>query len=618
MNRYHSKSADLRRRARRQIDRELALIEKLELAGYFLIVWDIVEFCRRQNILVQGRGSAANSAVCYSLGITAVDPVEMELLFERFLSEERGEWPDIDLDLPSGDQRERAIQYVYATLRPARRRHDRQHHHLSRPLGRTRHRQSAGLPGTGSGAHLGAGSFLGLDRSERNRRAPIQRSRLFAGKTSADWKIPGSLHDHPGSAAPSGPAFRRHGDLRRPARFRRSAGTRHHARPRRHPVGQGRLRRHGNRQSGSAGPRHDGRARRLHPAHSHRVSRRSGPGASAARRQAGLSSAAKRRHHRNVSGGKPRADVLPAAPAARAFLRHRGAGGHHPARPHRWPDAESISAPPAGPRDGRVPASVARARASPDIGRSVVSRAVAPHGDDRGRIFRRRSRRAAPRHGIQALRSPHARHRDPAARGHDAQRHHRQAAGRHRSIHHRVRAVRFSRIARRQFRLDRLCQRVSEMPLPGRFHRRDPEQSAHGFLRAGHIGQGCAAPRPALQSDRCHALGLAVHHRGRKRRAARSPGNELRQRTARTAGPSDSRRARASAVREHPGFGGPRPRASQRRTAQAERNRRAQFHHRIAHASPRRALGLRTRHPSRLARCSPTPNPQSPIRPSRP
>jgi len=100
-------------RAREQVDRELALIEKLHLAGYFLIVWDIVRFCREKNILVQGRGSAANSAVCYSLGITAVDPVGMDLLFERFLSEERGEWPDIDLDLPSGDQRERAIQYVY-------------------------------------------------------------------------------------------------------------------------------------------------------------------------------------------------------------------------------------------------------------------------------------------------------------------------------------------------------------------------------------------------------------------------------------------------------------------------------------------------------------------------
>jgi error-prone DNA polymerase len=99
--------------AQRQVERELALIEKLKLAGYFLIVWDIVDFCRRKNILVQGRGSAANSAVCYSLGITAVDPVGMDLLFERFLSEERGEMPDIDLDLPSGDQRERAIQYVY-------------------------------------------------------------------------------------------------------------------------------------------------------------------------------------------------------------------------------------------------------------------------------------------------------------------------------------------------------------------------------------------------------------------------------------------------------------------------------------------------------------------------
>jgi error-prone DNA polymerase len=103
---YHDK-------ARRQIDYELALIEKLELAGYFLIVWDIVSYCRQHDILVQGRGSAANSAVCYSLGITAIDPIAMELLFERFLSEERGEWPDIDLDLPSGDRREQVIQHVY-------------------------------------------------------------------------------------------------------------------------------------------------------------------------------------------------------------------------------------------------------------------------------------------------------------------------------------------------------------------------------------------------------------------------------------------------------------------------------------------------------------------------
>jgi error-prone DNA polymerase len=100
-------------RARKQVDHELALIAKLGFAGYFLIVWDIVQYCKRHDILIQGRGSAANSAVCYALEITAIDPVGMELLFERFLSENRGEWPDIDLDLPSEEKREQAIQYVY-------------------------------------------------------------------------------------------------------------------------------------------------------------------------------------------------------------------------------------------------------------------------------------------------------------------------------------------------------------------------------------------------------------------------------------------------------------------------------------------------------------------------
>ncbi|MFZ4519882.1 MAG: PHP domain-containing protein, partial [Microthrixaceae bacterium] len=95
-----------------QIDRELALIEQLDFPGYFLVVWDIVEFCRRNDILCQGRGSAANSAVCYALGITKADAVRLGLLFERFLSPERDGPPDIDLDIESG-RREEAIQYVY-------------------------------------------------------------------------------------------------------------------------------------------------------------------------------------------------------------------------------------------------------------------------------------------------------------------------------------------------------------------------------------------------------------------------------------------------------------------------------------------------------------------------
>ena len=103
----------LHEQAVKQIEHELALIAKLKLSGYFLIVWDIARYCQEHGIMVQGRGSAANSAVCYALGITCIDPVGMELLFERFLSEERAEMPDIDLDLPSGDKREQVIQYVY-------------------------------------------------------------------------------------------------------------------------------------------------------------------------------------------------------------------------------------------------------------------------------------------------------------------------------------------------------------------------------------------------------------------------------------------------------------------------------------------------------------------------
>jgi error-prone DNA polymerase len=98
---------------RRQIDRELALIAKLGFSGYFLTVWDLCAYARDRGSLVQGRGSAANSAVCYALGITAVDPIASKLLFERFLSEGRTDWPDIDLDLPSGERREEVIQEVY-------------------------------------------------------------------------------------------------------------------------------------------------------------------------------------------------------------------------------------------------------------------------------------------------------------------------------------------------------------------------------------------------------------------------------------------------------------------------------------------------------------------------
>ena len=123
--RYGSRPSDsaedlsLRARAWRTIDHELSVIETLGFAGYFLVVWDIVRFCGENGILCQGRGSAANSAVCFSLGITKADAVSLGLLFERFLSPERDGPPDIDIDIESG-RREEVIQYVYA-------RHGRHH-----------------------------------------------------------------------------------------------------------------------------------------------------------------------------------------------------------------------------------------------------------------------------------------------------------------------------------------------------------------------------------------------------------------------------------------------------------------------------------------------------------
>jgi len=110
--RYGTRRAERQPGAWEQIDHELDTIEALGFPGYFLVVWDIVEFCRKENIYCQGRGSAANSAVCYALGITKADAVSLGLLFERFLSPERDGPPDIDIDIESG-RREEVIQYVY-------------------------------------------------------------------------------------------------------------------------------------------------------------------------------------------------------------------------------------------------------------------------------------------------------------------------------------------------------------------------------------------------------------------------------------------------------------------------------------------------------------------------
>ena len=111
--RYLDKAWPIRAQVRQRLEKEFRVIEMKKLAGYFLTVTDISDFCKENKILSQGRGSAANSVVCYVLGITAVDPIQHKLLFERFLSEKYEQYPDIDIDLPSGDDRESVIQHVY-------------------------------------------------------------------------------------------------------------------------------------------------------------------------------------------------------------------------------------------------------------------------------------------------------------------------------------------------------------------------------------------------------------------------------------------------------------------------------------------------------------------------
>ena len=199
-------------------------------------MWDIVRFCREKNILVQGRGSAANSAVCYALGITAVDAVGMGLLFERFLSEERGEWPDIDLDLPSGDQREKAIQYVYeryGKLGAAMTANVITYRGKSaaREMGKALSFDPETLARLG-----GAGERVGIQGFERHDGAAFSRCG-FRSEASEDPQIFRIVRAGAGFAAASGAAFRRARRLPGATGLRGAAGAGNDAQSRRRAVG---------------------------------------------------------------------------------------------------------------------------------------------------------------------------------------------------------------------------------------------------------------------------------------------------------------------------------------------------------------------------------------------
>ena len=197
---------------------------------------------------------------------------------------------------------------------------------------------------------------------------------------------------------------------------------------------------------------------------------------------------AKGRHGRHVSDGKPGADVVPAAPASQTFLRHCGAGRDHPPRADRRANGESVSC--SAGRDAKqvtyphpsLEPVLKRTLGVPLFQEQLLRMAMIAAG-----FHRRRSGRVASRHGLQALGKTHEGDRGQTARGMERNGIIARSAGADRAVDHFFRAVRISRIARRQLCFDRLCQRLSEVSLSGGFHRRAAQQPAHGFLSSGHI-----------------------------------------------------------------------------------------------------------------------------------
>ncbi len=531
-------------RARAQIARELDLIEKLDLAGYFLIVWDIVNYCRQQDILVQGRGSAANSAVCYSLGITAVDPVGMELLFERFLSEERGEWPDIDLDLPSGDRRERVIQHVYE-------RYGKHGAGMTANVityrGRSAAREvgkalslDAGLidrlakvmnqfeyadPSESLGRNLGA---AGLDAGDR-------RVQHFARLWSQLQDLPRHLGQHSGGMVIC------QDDLSSVVPLENASM------PGRVVVqwdkddcaemglikvdllGLGMMAALQDSITLINGTRGTGRSGDAVVDLAHLPP--DDPTVYAMLRAAdtiGVFQVESRAQMATLPRLKPKCfydlvvqvAIIRPGPIVGQMVHpylNRRAGMEPVIYDH--PSLEPV---------------LARTLGVPLFQEQLLRMAMAVAGFTGGQA--EELRRAM---GFKRSEKRDATDRSPSARRHGEERHHRRGGRPHRALDHLVCAVRLSRVARRQLRAARVCERVSEGALPGGVLHVAPQQSADGVLSSGHAGERRAAPRRPLRAHRRTDFQLGVLCRRRWRGAC---GTALRDGPARGDRQSDRRR----------------------------------------------------------------------------
>ncbi len=345
-------TSSLRARAWTTIDHELAIIEHLGFAGYFLVVWDLVEFCRRKDIFCQGRGSAANSAVCYALGVTAADAVSLGLLFERFLSPERDGPPDIDIDIES-DRREEVIQYVYD-------RHGR--HHTAQVANVITYRAKSAVRDMAKALGHAPGQQDAWSKRVDGWGTVTSTSDDARARHPATGHRPGAAGG--GRAAAPRHPLRRDGHLRPPGDRGVPGRVGPDGEPLGPAVGQGRLRRGRPREVRPARPRDavgaalrgrpDPRAPRLRGRHRHHPAG-----------GRGLRHALPRRHRRRVPDRVAGPDGDAAPVAAANVLRPRRRGGADPAGADPGRVGAPVHPPPQRPGGGHLPAPAARDAAWP-------------------------------------------------------------------------------------------------------------------------------------------------------------------------------------------------------------------------------------------------------------
>jgi error-prone DNA polymerase len=500
-SRYGPRGNERIRGAWATIDHELAVIEELGFPGYFLIVHEIVDFCARNGILAQGRGSAANSAVCFALGITAVDAVTHRLLFERFLSPGRSGPPDIDVDIESG-RREEVIQFVYASYgreyaaqvanviayRPRSAVRD-----AARALGHGTGQQDAwaksverwgSLTTPDAGDEVPGDVTAGAGSPGAGRAGPPAR---------ADAPNSRSRHDRAAddvSAIPADVLTIAERLLRLPRHLGiHSGGMVLCSRPVIEvcPVqwasmpGRTVLQWDKDDCADAGLVKFDllglGMLTALRLAFTE-LDRRGHLGVDGA--SLGLHNLP---HGRRVPGRVAGTDGHPAQAEAADLLRHRRRGRPHPPRPDPGAVGEPVHQPPARTRAGHLPPRLAETGAREDPRRPVVPGAAHADRDRRRELQSRRGRPAPQGHGLQAVHRTHGGTARSAAGRHGRERHLpgdrgadlRQAQG--------VLRLRLPRVPRLLLRLPRLRQRLAQGSPPGGLLRGAPRRPAHGLLQ---------------------------------------------------------------------------------------------------------------------------------------